>query len=444
MEGHITMSKKELSRLEIISKVIEKRLKQREAAEMLGLGIRQIKRLCKGYNLCGAKGLVSKHRGSISNHRLSSTIKQQVIDLIIEHYRDFGPTLAAEKLREKHAIILSVESIRKIMIEANIWVTRDNRLKRAYQPRYRRPAFGELIQIDGSEHAWFEDRAPKSTLLVYVDDATSKLMAMRFVPHESMFTYFQVTKEYLLRYGKPLAFYSDKLSVFRVNQKSTEVDGENITQFGRALSELNIQIICANSCQAKGRVERAHKTLQDRLVKELRLRGISTIEEGNAYLPEFLADYNKRFGKEPLSKVDAHRPLLPNEDITRILCCQEDRTLSNNLTIQYNKIKYMIEDTLQNRKLKRKRVTIYDYDDGRVEIYAGKRQLNFRLFYDKITTIDPGAIVCNKRLGTMLEYIKNMQEQNPQHRSQSVPSHSHLGLTHGVTAKRRLKKAAAR
>jgi transposase len=272
MEGYITMSKQELSRLELIQRVIDKRLKQRQVAEQLGLSERQIRRLCSSYMELGAQGIISKRRGKPSNRQMNPSTKQLIIDLIVEYYKDFGPTLAAEKLKEKHGITISVESVRKLMIEANLWTTRTNKLKRAFQPRYRRATFGELIQIDGSDHDWFEGRIPKCTLLVYVDDATSQLMALRFVSHESAFTYFQITKDYLAQYGKPLAFYSDKLGVFRVNQKSAELQTEGITQFGRALKELNIQIICANSCQAKGRVERANKTLQDRLVKELRLR----------------------------------------------------------------------------------------------------------------------------------------------------------------------------
>jgi hypothetical protein len=359
----------------------------------------------------------------------------------MQYYQDFGPTLATEKLREKHGICVSVETVRKLMVEAQIWMTRDGKLKRSYQPRYRRAALGELVQIDGSDHDWFEGRSPKCTLLVFVDDATSKLMGLRFVPHESAFTYFQLTKEYLLRYGKPIAFYSDKLGVFRVNQKSPELKSEGITQFGRALNELNIQIICANSCQAKGRVERANKTLQDRLVKELRLRGISTIEEANSFLPEFIEDYNNRFSKLPISTFNAHRPLLPHEDLKNIFCWKEDRTVTYNLTVQYDKRLYLIEDSLKNRKLRRKRITVHDYDDGSIDLYDGNRKLNSTLYFDRIAKVDPGAIVNNKRLGPLLELIKIEQEKNPMPlRSQRSPSRSHLGIPHASVIKRQQKK----
>ena len=439
MEGYITMSKQELNRLELIQRVIEKRIKQHQAAEQLNLTTRQIKRLCKAYKEMGARGLVSQHRGKQSNRRLNFSLRQRIIDLIMEHYRDFGPTLAAEKLRECHSISVSIETIRMLMIEAQIWTTRANKLKRPYQPRYRRSAFGELIQIDGSEHDWFEGRAPKCTLLVYIDDATSQLMGLRFVPHESTFTYFQMTKNYLIQHGKPVAFYSDKLGVFRVNQNSAQLKGDGITQFGRALKELNIEIICANSCQAKGRVERANKTLQDRLVKELRLRSISNIEEANAYLAGFINDFNRRFEKQPLSNYNAHRPLLPHERLENILCWKEERTVTQNLTIQYDKRLYLLEDTKENRKLRRKRITVFDQEDGQLELYNGDRKLTFTLFYDRLSRIDSGSIVSNKRLSHILDFIKEEQDQRADLRSQSAPSRSHQGITHAKVLKKKNK-----
>ena len=431
----LIMSRQEVLRLEVIQQLQRRELRQDKAAEVLMISIRQVKRLLASYRENGPQGIVSKKRGKPSNNQLSNSLKQCIKTIIRKEYPDFGPTLACEKLREVHHLEVSLSSVRRLMLEDQIWITRENKLKRAYQPRYRRAAFGELIQIDGSDHDWFEGRASRCTLLVYVDDATSQLMGLHFVPHESAFTYFQLTREYLLQHGKPLAFYSDKLGIFRVNQKSAELKGEGITQFGRALKELNIQIICANSCQAKGRVERANKTLQDRLVKELRLRGISSIEEANAYLPEFIKDYNKRFSKKPISSFNAHRPLLPHENLRTSLCWKEDRTVTHNLTVQYNRRLYLLEDSLQNRKLRRKRITIHDYDDGHIELYDRNRSLNFKLFYDRLSTVDSGAIVSNKRLGPILEIIKGMQEKSPQLRSSKAPSYSHLGIAHATVIK---------
>ena len=214
---------------------------------------------------------------------------------------------------------------------------------RVHQPRPRRACTGELIQIDGSEHRWFEDRGPACTLLVYVDDATSRLMQLLFVSSESTFTYFEATRGYLERYGKPLAFYSDKASVFRINNKQA-TGGDGQTQFGRAMNELNITGICANTSSAKGRVEQAHLTLQDRLVKELRLRGISTPEAANAFADEFMEDYNRRFAKPPRHDFDVHRQLDNGENLQATFTWREQRKVSKNLTLQYDKKLYLLED----------------------------------------------------------------------------------------------------
>lgn len=237
---------------------------------------------------------------------------------------------------------------------------------RSFQPRYPRERFGELIQIDGSTHHWLEDRGPRCTLLVYVDDATSKLTSLYLTASESTHTYFLATQQHLTRYGKPIAFYSDKLSVFKVNNPTNQ---ETImTQFGRALYELNIDLMCANTCQAKGRVERANQTLQDRLVKELRLRNISTIPVANAYLPEFIEDYNRRFGKEPLDDVNADRTLRAHESLQESLCFKQERTVTHNLTIQYDRVLYLIEDTVVNRALRSKKIMLHEYPDGSISL----------------------------------------------------------------------------
>src|SRR3954462_10566516 len=240
----------------------------------------------KAYLERGPSALVSTRRGKPSNRSYPAALRTETLGVITANYADFGPTLACEKLAERHGIHLGVETVRQWMRADGLWRDRRQRLKPVHQPRYRRDCVGELVQIDGSEHWWFEDRGPPCTLLVFVDDATSRLMPLRFVPPESTFDYCEATRAYLQRHGKPVAFYSDKHSVFRVNRKDA-ASGDGMTQFGRALDQLNIDIICANAPQAKGRVERANGTLQDRLVKEMRLAGISTIEAGNAFLPAF-------------------------------------------------------------------------------------------------------------------------------------------------------------
>jgi Helix-turn-helix domain len=270
----ITMSRSEIDRMSILRDLADDRIRVSEAARLMGLGRRQVLRLAKAYRQRGPAALVSNRRGKRSNRSYPTGLRAEVIGLIRERYSDFGPTLAAEKLSELHGIRLGRETIRQWMMAAGFWKDRKQRMKPVHQPRNRRECVGELIQIDGSQHWWFETRGPQCTLLVYIDDATSRLMHLQFVESESTFDYFKATRTYLEQHGKPVAFYSDKHGVFRVNSKDA-AGGDGMTQFGRALHALNIDIICANSSQAKGRVERANATLQDRLVKEMRLLGIS-------------------------------------------------------------------------------------------------------------------------------------------------------------------------
>ena len=408
LETLLTMSTQEISRLEVMQRLADKHMKQANAAQLLNISVRQVKRLYKTYKQFGAQGLISKKRGKPSGRKIPDANRQAIIDLISSHYRDFGPTLACEKLLECHDIKVGVETTRQIMIDQGLWKTRSQLAKRTYQPRNRRDFYGELIQIDGSDHDWFEYRAPRCTLLVYIDDATSKLMKLRFVNEESTFAYFEATEAYLKRHGKPIAFYSDKHSIFRVNQKGNAGKGDRITQFGRALSDLNIDIICANTSQAKGRVERANKTLQDRLVKELRLRGISDMTAANQFLPEFIESYNTKFAKPPIKDADLHRPLMVRDlsQLSDTFCWQEERTLSNNLTLQYDKVMYLIEDTLENRKLKRKRVTVYDSHKQEVVIKHDDRILNYKKQFDKLRQVEAGDIVDNKRLSHILRVIQ--------------------------------------
>jgi transposase len=368
MDELLTMSKKELTRLEVMQRLKDKRLTQKEASGILGLSVRQVKRLWRAYREQGAKGLVSGRRGKASNNRLDAGVVQRALDLIEEKYRDFGPTLAHEKLTEVHHLSLSRESVRRIMIEAGIWKAKRAKKASVHQMRERRACFGELVQIDGSEHAWFEERGPKCSLLVYIDDATGKLVELWFVPSESFFGYCEATRHYVERYGKPVAFYSDKHGIFRVNQERPLGLSSGLTQFGRAMQDLDIQIICANSPQAKGRIERANQTLQDRLVKELRLHAISDIETGNAYLPEFREDYNRRFAVAPRSTHDAHRPLLKSDNLEVILTQHETRTLSKNLTLQYKHVVYQIQTNRPGYALRNAKVTVCENAQGEVTI----------------------------------------------------------------------------
>ena len=381
MDELLTMSKQELTRLEVMQRIKEKRLTQKEAAGMLKKSVRQIKRLFRAYKAQGAKGLISGRRGKPSNHRLDEQVEQQVLDLLKEKYDDFGPTLAHEKLTEVHKLQLSRESVRRIMIEEGMWKPKRAKKPSAHQMRERRACFGELVQIDGSDHAWFEERGPKCTLLVYIDDATGQLVELWFVPDETFFAYCEASRHYLERCGKPVAFYSDKHGIFRVNQEQTTGLGSGLTQFGRAMQDLDIQIICANSPQAKGRVERANQTLQDRLVKELRLRGISDIQAANAYLPEFRDDFNRRFAVLPRSTHDAHRPLLKTENLDLILTHQKTGTLSKNLTVQSNHVIYQIQSDRPDYTLRNAKVTVCENAKGDVTILYRNVPLEYTIFH---------------------------------------------------------------
>jgi hypothetical protein len=416
----VSMSKQEFSRLEVLLRVQSGGLRVTDACALIGLRRRQVFRLLRGLKQDGATSLLSRHRGKPSNHRLPAEVRSLALSLVRERYADFGPTLAAEKLAAQHGCTLSRETLRGWMIADGLWTDRRHRLPSPHQPRRRRECLGELVQIDGSEHAWFEDRSGMCTLLAFVDDATSRLMQLRFVASESAFDYFRATRAYLEQHGKPVAFYSDKHGIFRVNNKDA-VGGDGITQFGRALVALNIDIICANSPQAKGRVERAFGTLQDRLVKELRLAGVSTIAAANAWLPGFITAHNTRFGRDPANAKDLHRPLTQTDDLDEILAWREERTVTQNLTLHYDRMMLLLEPTPLARGLVRKKVEVVNYPDGRFAVQFNGTGLGFRLF-DKIQTVQPGDIVDNKRLSAVLEQVKAQQAAYPARQQRGHPA----------------------
>jgi Winged helix-turn helix len=415
----LSMSEGELRRLEVLREIDRGSLPVRAAAQLLGRSERQVWRLLKEFRAAGAAGLVSKKRGRPSNRRTAAAVRAAALWIVRQYYADFGPTLAAEKLAAEHGFSFSSETLRKWMIADGLWRDRQQR-KSIHQPRRRRECVGELVQVDGSEHWWFEDRGPQCTLLVFVDDATSRLMHLQFVESESTFAYFHAARTYLEAWGKPVAFYSDKHGVFRVNHPGA-LAGDGMTQFGRALHALNIDIICANSSSAKGRVERANKTLQDRLVKELRLAGAATLAEGNAFLPAFIADYNARFAKPPVNHKDLHRPLRAGDDLDDAFAWKEERTLSRALTLQYDKVMFILEPSEQAKAAIGKRVTVVDYPDGRLAIRYRGVELAYRTF-DKLRQVSQAAIVENKHLGAALAFIREEQlRRGPARRSDRAP-----------------------
>jgi transposase len=408
--GLVLMSERELHRIEVLSQVLDGSTSVGSAASLLALSTRQVQRLKAKFTEEGASALHHRARGRPSNNRIRDGVRDYAVTLIRENYADFGPTLAAEKLAERHALKVSRETVRHWMKDAGLWLTRVQR-KRFHRPRLRRERFGELIQIDGSDHRWFEHRGPPCTLLVFIDDATSRIMEMQFVPSESTASYFAALERYLGHHGKPIAFYSDKHTVFRVARQDGH-EGERMTQFGRALSELNIEIICANSSQAKGRVERANRTLQDRLVKELRLAGVSDMAAGNAFLPGFVEDHNLRFAKAPAIEGDHHRPLnLPPSRLSEILCWRDRRYVGAQLSFSYERQRIILEETELSRGLAGKYVDTYAFPDGRFEARWKGLALPHQVF-DKEQRLHT-EIVENKRLGEMLAIVKTMQDKLP-------------------------------
>ncbi len=409
--GLVVMSRREIERAHVMRAIEERRLTQKQAATQLRLSVRQVERLFARYKRDGPAGLISQRRGQ-RNRTLPKALREEALSLVRTRYADFGPTLAHEKLLELHGLRMSVETLRQWMIEDGIWKTRAQRRKRVQQPRYRRDCYGELVQIDGCEHHWFEDRGPKCVLLVYVDDATGKLMALWMCETESAFSYFHATRAYLECHGKPVALYSDKAGVFRVNAKRPK-GGDGFTQFGRAMSDLNIDVICANTPAAKGRVERAHQTLQDRLVKELRLRHISTMQDANRYLPAFIEDYNRRFARAPRNDHDAHRPLLERDGLDDIFTWQEQRRVTAQLTVHHKRTMYLLEPTEEAKAAARKQVTVVEYEDGGVSIRYRGVPLAARPFH-KDGCVTQGSIVENKLLSGALIEIRKRQQQKEQ------------------------------
>ncbi len=410
MDELLTMSTKELTRLDVMKRLEEKRLKQKKAAQMLGISERHVCRLLRAYRRQGEAALVSKRRGRASNNRLSAELKQSVVDLLHSRYKDFGPTLAQEKLSELHGLKISRESVRQVMIAEGLWQPKKVKQAELHQMRPRRACRGELVQLDGSPHAWFEERGPACDLLVYIDDASGELMELYFTPAESTFSYFAATRRYLARHGRPVAFYSDKHGIFRVNIKNA-LSGSGLTQFGRAMKNLDIEIICANTPQAKGRVERANGTLQDRLVKEMRLRNINTIDAANQFAPEFMQDYNRRFAVQPRSNHDAHRPqLFTKTQLDHIFSLQETRTLSKNLTLQYNKVLYQIRTQRPSYALRKARVTVCQTPEGLLYILLKGRTLDYEIFQRQPRQAE---VVASKDVDTHLKTVHKPTADHP-------------------------------
>lgn len=371
----IMASQRELKRLHVVQKVIEGRLKQTEAADMLSLSIRQVGRIIIRVKEEGARGVVHRSRGQESNRKLPQEVKDQVLTLYRKSYEGFGPTLAQEKLLERDGIRISDETLRIWLIEEGLWKKkRKGSQHRQWRPRKDR--YGQMIQLDGSKHDWFEGRGPECVFMGYIDDATGKVYG-KFYEYEGTIPAMDSFRRYIRKHGIPMSLYMDKHTTYKSTGKPTiedELNGtEPVSEFGRALEELGVELIHAHSPQAKGRVERLFGTLQDRLVKEMRLRGISSIAEANEFLKEYLPIYNRRFAKKAAEAENLHRPIPKGLNLERILCIKTERTVRNDFTIAHDRKLYQIEEAVKTKKL-----MVEQYTDGSMAIWCKEQKVKFR------------------------------------------------------------------
>jgi hypothetical protein len=374
-EDIITMRQKELKRLHLIHKVIEKALPQAEAGNILSLSIRQIRRITKRVLKEGDKGVIHKSRGHPSPNAIKPAIKDKALRLCKTKYEGFNPTLAAEKLFEINGINLSRETLRCWFKEKDIpYTTRKKRPHRNW--RERRHHFGAMEQVDGSHHDWFEGRGPKCVLMGYIDDANNNVFA-RFYSSEGTFPFMDSFKRYIRKYGLPQSVYIDRHPAYKVNKTPSIEDQLNNrepeSQVQRALGELGVEPIFAYSAPAKGRIERLFRTFQDRLVKEMRLKGVKSVEEGNKLLNKYLPVYNKRFKVEALEEGNLHRPLPKNINLDKILCRKTPHGLNNDSTVVHDKKLYHILD-----KVYAKKVMVEERIDGRMLITHKGKELKYR------------------------------------------------------------------
>lgn len=379
-EDIIMLSRRELKRVHIIQKVLDGELKQVEAGDILQISGRQIRRIIRRVRSAGEGGVIHKSRGKPSGRQIPKKTKKKVIKLCRERYKGFGPTLATEKLIEIEGIKISKETLRNWLIEEGLWVGRRKR-KFHRQWRERRECFGEMVQIDGSHHDWLEGRGPELVLMGYIDDATNNVFG-RFYDYEGTMPAMESFKLYSEKYGLPQSVYVDKHSTYKSSRKLTveeELEGmeESMSQFERALEELGVEVIHAHSPQAKGRIERIFGTLQDRLIKEMRLRGVNTKDGANKFLLEYFPVFNKKFRVCPANDTDVHVKVSKQFDIDKYLCIKTERTARNDNTITHNGRLYQIDETVKGKK-----VMVEERIDGSLHIMSNGLALRYKEIFE--------------------------------------------------------------
>ena len=416
-EDRVIMSVKELRRVHVLRHAMEKKLTQVKAGSLLGLTARHVRRLLQRVRTEGDAGLVHRGRGKPSNRRMPEQVKAKVLTLYAQRYGDFGPTLAAEKLAERHGITISDETLRLWLRARGIdHFTRRTRPHRAW--RERRAHRGELVQLDGSHHDWFEGRGSRCVLMAYIDDASSRVYA-RFYAYEGTIPAMDSFTRYVTRYGIPLAVYADRHSTYQSSAEPTVAEqlagAEPMSQFGRALGELGVELIPAYSPQAKGRIERLFHTFQDRVIKEMRLAEVSTLEEANRFLAGYLPIYNQRFSVQPAQTTDLHRPRPAGRALDHILCLKTTRCLRKDFTIAHQGALYQIHDTLRATH-----VQVEDRIDGTRRITHHGRPLGFHEITSRpvktaevITVHQPRRPVTPRRDHPWRTRLRLEREQHP-------------------------------
>ncbi len=393
----------------ILVSAINGRITNAHAAKQLHLSIRQVQRAKAALRKNGVPSVVHGLKGKTGNHRIAATIKEKSLSVIKEKYPDFKPSFATEKLSENHSISISYGTTRLWMIQENLWKPRKQKHHTYRSWRPRKEYYGELQQFDGSYHLWFEDRYGNSDgtpfevcLLASVDDATGIITKASFAANEGVSAVFTFWKEYLMEHGKPLGIYLDKFSTYKINHKSAVDNHELMTQFGRAMQDVAITLITAHSPQAKGRIERLFGTLQDRLVKEMRLAKITTPEEGNRFLTKiFLPRFNQQFAVKPLKEGNVHRVLTvtDRENLSRIFSVQSTRTIHNDFTIQFKNTWYQLAEIQPTTVRAKEKVLVEQWLDGTVHFSVRGNYLNFIVLPERpIKVSRPPVILARHRL----------------------------------------------
>ena len=384
-EELIQMSRTEMERLRILHRIFDHELTQKKASELMEVTDRHLRRLVKRIREQGDTAIVHRSRGRPSPRKIPEIRQRQILKLLESHYRDFGPTLATEKLWERQKIRVSRETLRQWMVQADLWQVRSRRGRELHQWRERKHHQGEMIQMDGSHHDWLEARGPEMVLMGYVDDATGDFFG-RFYSYEGIYPAMDSFQRYIDRHGLPVSIYLDRHSTYKTTREPSVDEmlrgDPALTQFARALKELGVKLIYARSPQAKGRIERIFETLQDRLVKEMRLAKICTEEAANDFLQSYLPRFNRQFGKIPLNKSNLHRPVPKDLCLKDIFCIKESRHIAKDYTVRWKNRTFRIQKP--RLTIKRQRLLVLEQFDGTIRMKFQGRELAFVEVTDKI------------------------------------------------------------